>query len=146
MLALAGCDTRVAANSSNLASQTGSSQSTTIEAGVVLANRSGYLCLPLEQVGLSPDTSILSLHSSCECIQPSLVEYHNGPETTAQAILLEYIDESAGAHSDLLPSESNRSVADLGVVVEATLADGSLHGFTVNVLQSYLKVARSSPP
>ena len=139
MLALAGCDPSAAATSSSPTGATTTGRATTIEAGVVLANRAGYLCLPLQQVGLLPDDQILSLSSSCECIAPRMVEYRNSSNAVGRAVLLEYVTETAGAHSDSAADASDHTVANLGVIIEATLADGRRHEFTVSLLHTYLK-------
>ena len=134
MLALAGCDTPAAATSSSPTGAITTGRSVTIEAGVVLANR----CLPLQQVGLLPDDQIVSLSSSCECIQPRLVEYHTGSNSRGRAVFLEYVDETAGSQGDSAADPSDRTAANLGVIIEATLADGRRHRFTVSLLHTYL--------
>lgn len=138
MIALAGCNPPLTDTSSALAVSTTTIRLTTIEAGIVLADRPGYLCLPIPQVGLLPDDQIVSLSSSCECIQPRLVAYHNSSHVTDRAVLLEFVDEAARSHDDSATDASNRTVASLGVIIEATLADGRRHEFTVSLLHSYL--------
>ena len=138
MLALAGCDTPAAATSSSPAGATTTDRSAIIDAGVVLANRAGYLCLPLQQVGLLPDDEIISLSSSCECIEPRVVEYRNSSNAVDRAVLLEYVNETEGSHSDSAADASDRTAANLGVINGATLADGRRHEFTVSLLHTYL--------
>lgn len=77
MLSITGCGAE-ASSTARVARTAGSAPNlkpVVVEAGVVLAGRDGYLCLPLEQVGVSPNASVVAIESSCECVQPRLVEY-----------------------------------------------------------------------
>jgi hypothetical protein len=112
----------------------------TIDAGIVLADRDGYFCLPLEQVGLPPDAEIVSLESSCECVQPRLVQYVADRQRIGQAILLEYIPEVSSAEADREDNVNRVQPANLGVIVEVGLADRTKHGFTINLLHTVLQV------
>ena len=119
-----------AASSARVVSGTDGSR---IDAGVVVADRGGYFCLPLERVGLDSQAAIASLTSSCECVRPRVVTYKSGNESWGRGILLEYVAEPTPAQSDreYLP-------ANLGVIIEATLADGGKHTFTVDLLHTVL--------
>ncbi len=58
------------------------------EAGVILADRSGYQCLSLEAVGLPPSAEVVFVTSSCDCIAPSLVKYATSESKHVSGILL----------------------------------------------------------
>jgi hypothetical protein len=113
--------------------------SRTIDAGIVLADRAGYFCLPLEQIGLPPDAEIVSLQSSCECVRPRLVQYVADRQRIGQAILLEYIPEVSSAGVDREVSASEIQPANLGVVVEVGLAGGTSYDFNFNFLYVALR-------
>jgi hypothetical protein len=117
----------------------------TIDAGIVLADRAGYFCLPLEQVGLPPDAEIVSLESSCECVQPRMVQYVAGRQRVGQAILLEYVPEVSSAEVDRKISQSEVQPTNLGVIVEIGLADGTKYDFTVKLLHTQLCQAGHRP-
>jgi len=111
-------------------------KSTTIDAGVVLHERPGYLCLPLEQVGLKADDAIVSVASSCECIEPRLVQYVSPGGLHKPAILLDYLAEPAGIASPIRPQPMN-----LNVVITVELVKGKTHDFTVNLMHTTLASA-----
>ncbi len=106
--------------------------------GCGVGGQAGYLCLPLAQVGLPAKAPIVSLSSSCECIQPRLVKYFDSQDSMAPAIMLEYVGVGAEVGGDSVATEPQRTVANLGVIIEATLTDGVKHEFTVTMLHSYL--------
>jgi hypothetical protein len=112
--------------------------SRTIDAGIVLADKAGYFCLPIEPVGLPPDAEIVSLKSSCECVQPSLVRYLADRQRMGQAILLEYLSEMPHTGVDREDSASEVRPANLGVIIQVGLADGKIHDFTVILLHTVL--------
>jgi hypothetical protein len=113
--------------------------SRTIDAGIVLADRAGYFCLPLEQVSLPPDAEIVSLQSSCDCVRPHIVQYLADSQRVGQAILLEYIPEVSSAGVDREDGASEIQPANLGVVVEVGLAGGEKQCFTANLLHTVLQ-------
>lgn len=110
-----------------------------IDLGVVLADRAGYFCLPIEQLGLGAADTLVSAKSSCECIQPRLVEYVGSNGSPKPAILFEYVDESAVSGGKFDPQPMN-----LGVIITVELASGKTHDFTVNVLHTVLAAAEES--
>ena len=75
MLAILGCDTRDGAVSSRSHDSYSKSSVSTVDAGVVFTDRTGYLCFPLERFGLERADEDLSVASTCDCIRPQLVEY-----------------------------------------------------------------------
>ncbi len=149
MVALSGCDAPVAvklgqpslSESDSSASRTANKPSW--EAGVILAGRAGYQCLSLEAIGLKQSDEVVSVTSSCDCIAPSLVKYAASESANASGNLLQYIDESTAYHNHFADSDSSTGLAasppaNLGVIFELTLADGSTHEFTVNFLHTHL--------
>ncbi len=128
MFAAVGCDERLDAGASH------NSASASINAGVVIADREGYLCLPLQRVGLEAEATIVSLSSSCECIRPCLVKYKVPGNSTQQGIVLEFVAEPTEGDA----STTENSAADLSVIIETTLADGVKHCFTVDLLHTVL--------
>ncbi len=135
MLAAVGCEGRLKATDSDVALvAVGNTSVPKIDAGVVFADRSGYLCLPLQRVGLEARAEVVSLSSSCECVQPRLVEYKVLGEATARGVLLEFVAEPTSGES----SGTSNVTADLSVIIEATLADGAKHTFTVDLLHTVI--------
>jgi len=139
MIALSGCDAPVATKlgqqsySESASSISGITSNASWEAGVFLAGRSGYQCLALEAVGLRPDDEVVSISTSCDCLSPSLIQYATSETAHANGILLQYVDESSATGND-----SASQPANLGVLIELTLADGREHKFTVNLLHTHL--------
>ena len=111
-------------------------KSMTIDVGVVLANRSGYLCLPLEQLGLKTDDTPVSVATSCECIKPRLVQYVSSGGSHKPAILLDYVNEPGGIASSIGSQPMN-----LNVVITVELGMGKTHDFTVNLMHTVLASA-----
>jgi hypothetical protein len=154
MIALSGCDAPVAANrgqqsfSESVRSASSKVSKTSWEAGMILAGRPGYQCLTLEAVGLKANDEVLSVTSSCDCLAPSLVKYATSQTAHASGILLQYVDESSPhgnglARGSASSSEPTSPPAHLGVIFKLTLADGSTHEFTVNLLHTHLVEAVS---
>ncbi len=130
LMGLAGCDARTEATP---VSPTMPPHVASFDAGVVLAGRTGYLCVPLIQVGLRSDAQVVSVSSSCECLRPQLIEYAVSSTSHAPAILLEYAGEIAPEDFE---GDKVRTTCRLGVVIELVLSDGDLHEFTVNLLHT----------
>jgi hypothetical protein len=102
------------------------------DVGVVLADRPFYVCLSLSQIGLTSDDSIVSLHSSCDCIDLKIVTYRIGDDRAmASGILLEGVPHDLGSAKTITP-------ARLRIDVDATLADGRNHRFIVQFIESQL--------
>jgi len=114
-------------------------KSTVIDVGVVLHERPGYLCLPLEHVGLKADDAIVSVASSCECIEPRLVQYVGSYGASKPAIFLEYAEKSEDSGSKTFPQPMNLSVA-----ISVELPSGKTHDFTVKLLHAALVAVDSS--
>ncbi|XZE18033.1 hypothetical protein SH449x_003316 [Pirellulaceae bacterium SH449] len=105
------------------------SSSRTLDIGVIFRDREGYVCFPLEQVGLRPDAAIDTVHSSCDCLQPSVLEYSAPGGSVSRAILLQYRISSASDKQAI-----NEPPMNLGVQVDVGLQDGTTHRFSVNMV------------
>jgi hypothetical protein len=110
----------------------------TIEAGIVLADQDGYFCMPLEQVGMSEDAEIVALKSSCDCVQPRLVQYAADGDQIRQAILLEYVPDLPSTGTAGEARASDIQPVHLGAIIEVVLVDGTKQDFTVNLLHTVL--------
>lgn len=136
MLALCGCTGDVtptpASHSSNFAER---HADVVVDAGIVFSDLEGYLCLTLGQIGLSSSTEIQSVSSSCDCIQPAMVEYQMANGKARHAVLLNYKREQSSLE-DSTRSNSPDVAINLGVIVEVRTHDGSAHKFTVNMLRA----------
>lgn len=109
-----------------------------IDAGVVLADRGGYYCFSLEQIGLPLDADILSVESSCECVQPSIISYVADKQQVRKAILLEFASDDLVKDNSVYDTENDDFPAFLGVVITIALEGGETHEFTVNMVHTIL--------
>ncbi len=120
MLTLAGCSRSVASAPTDNASSVEVSllkpislapKLKTVDAGVVFSDRSSYLCLPLDQVGLNASANIVSISASCKCVLPSIIQVKlprnrsddDLSNQTGKAILLRFVPET---FSDALETSS----------------------------------------
>ncbi len=110
----------------------------TFDAGIVFSDRDSYLCLPVEQFGLPSDAAIESLKSSCECVQPNVVEYVTQRGTLAKAVMLNFVAETSLLDDRTTKPQKDFRVAKLAVIVDVTLSDGAAHQFTVLLLSTNL--------
>lgn len=140
VLSIAGCNQshsiEALAIASDMASH--SNASPTFDAGIVLSDRSGYTCIPLDRIGLPPDAQIVRLDSSCECVKPRVVVYATPGSNSSRGILLEYVPEDLGNNLDQTAQETNHSPMLLGVIVQAHLGDGTKREFSVDLLHTTL--------
>ena len=136
LICLAGCDVGSLPATDGSAGLAVREQPVAIDAGVVLADRAGYFCLPTERLGIEAVETLVSVTSSCECIEPRLVKYVGSDGSPKPAILLEYADESVGPGGASDPQPMN-----LGVIITVELASGKTHDFTVNLLHTVLAAA-----
>ena len=90
MLAIIGCDSSANADSRISHGLETKPSFATFDAGVVLTDRAGYLCVPLERFGLERPDEVLSVTSTCDCICPKFVEYASTENSNAWAVLLEF--------------------------------------------------------
>ena len=114
------------------------SESVLVEAGVVQSDRDGYLCCPFEQIGLSNESSVASVTSSCECVRPRIVTYRTPMGSESPAIFLDYVadTEESKAVSGLVDEQP--TAMNLGVIVKVELVDGAIHQFIVKLLHTTL--------
>jgi hypothetical protein len=112
-----------------------------VDAGVVFIDRESYLCLPLERVGLPPDTHVTSIKASCDCVEPSLVKYVAPGGAVEKGLMLRFTAEPAGDSSS---DRSSQAAMSLGVLVDLQLNDGTTHRFTVNLLHT--TIAKEDSP
>ncbi len=120
----------------------------TFDAGIVFSDRDSYLCLPVEQFGLPSDAAIESLKSSCECVQPNVVEYVTQRGTLAKAVMLNFVAESALFDDQASSFDGDFRAAQLGVLIDVNLANGAAHQFTVLLLSTHLaaKIVEETTP
>jgi len=145
-LPLAGCNQQRSIGANELSNNADhrSRESSVIDAGVVLFDRAGYLCIPQDRVGLPHDATIVSLTSSCDCIKPRSVLFMTPNAGYARGILLEVLPND---HAPDLESGSQSKVhspMNLGVIVEAELANGQTHAISVELLHTNL-IEESKP-
>lgn len=93
-----------------------------LDAGIFLTNRDGYLCFELGRVRLHTDARVSSIKSSCESVKLVVIAYMK-PQGTSIGVLLRFA-----------PTRQIRSISDhstshdiapinLGVSIEMLLAD-----------------------
>ena len=101
-----------------------------IDAGVVIADRGGYLCLPLDRFSLKRDDHPIAVTSSCECVQPSLVTYATPGGSRQLAVLLEFAADPSAARLE------ERQQLRIAIAV---LRKGEPNcNFSINLLRTYL--------
>lgn len=105
----------------------------TVDAGVVLSDRAGYLCVPLERFGLERPDDVLSVTSTCDYIRRQLVEYVSNENLNAWAVLLKFKREESNDFSD-----SDGRPANLRVVIALNLSRGRSHSLTLRLLLTSL--------
>ena len=144
MLAAVGCDPR-ASNSldvwqegSAVAEAASVDAGSSIDAGIVVAGRPGYLCLPLERIGLAAGDEAVRLDTSCSCLRGRLVSYITAGDSLGQAILLEYVDEQPAPEPAESSTRASAVAVNLGVTVEVHLRGGRTHAFTGRLLHTVL--------
>jgi hypothetical protein len=104
-----------------------------LDSGVVFANEACYVCFPLSRLGISQASRVRRIISSCECVRPSLVRYHDHLRQEMDALRLDFVPEGKGtANSGHVPYQSSL----LSVEVRLELASGDERKVTVNFLQT----------
>lgn len=66
-------------------------QQFTIDAGVVFVDEATYRCIPLSELGVESVDQIKSIETSCECLQPSTVGYHESSNAVDHALRLDFL-------------------------------------------------------
>lgn len=100
-----------------------------IDAGIVFADRSGYFCIPIETLGLTPTEDIQGVTSSCNCILPSIVIFNNDQGQKCLALLLKYSPDSTAG------SIGTKAVR-LSVILTLNLKDGGSLQCNVKLLNA----------
>ena len=62
-----------------------------IDAGVVFADESSYHCVPLSRLGVTDFEEVVSLDSSCECTQFSIVRFDETAGGAARGLRISFI-------------------------------------------------------
>ncbi len=75
-----------------------------IDAGIVFAHESSYLCVPLSRLGIAETDEVMSVQTSCECIQASIVQFYESTSNTARALRVDFRPEPATADMIHVPS------------------------------------------
>ena len=134
MFAILGCDSSANAVSRNSHGLETKPSFATFDAGVVLMDRAGYLCVPLERFGLERPDEVLSVTSTCDCIRPKLVEYASTENSNAWAVLLEFKRQELSGSSN----DSDHGPAKLGVTIDLKMSGGRSHSLTLRLLLTSL--------
>lgn len=79
--------------------------SSSIDAGIVFANQSSYICVPLAQIGVMHSDDVISVKSSCECVQPLIVEYLEAPAKVGRALRVDFIPELSHSIAPTAPAK-----------------------------------------
>ncbi len=100
VLVLGGCDapvgTALIQSQPLQQTQTVSSDRYVIDAGIVFADQESYRCYPLSQFGVESAALVASVTSSCECLRPRLVGYHQNETQVADALRIDFVAGSDG--------------------------------------------------
>jgi hypothetical protein len=109
-----------------------------LDAGIVLSDRPGYTCIPLDRIGLPPDAQIVRLESSCECVKPRCVTYADPGSQHAQGILIEFVPEDRDTDPGKASHATQSPPMLLGVIIQVHLADGTQREFNIDLLHTTL--------
>lgn len=101
-----------------------------VEAGVILSNRASYLCWPAERLGIPAEDEIVSLETSCECVEAKVVYYLDPTSQTRRAISLDFIPDDDG--------DAPSRPANLSVKTSVHLASGNRREFEIGLLHTQL--------
>jgi hypothetical protein len=77
--------------------------STSVDVGVVFADRHAYTCVPLNRVGIMDADKVISVKSSCECVRPLIVEYYEKPTEIGRALRIDFATEPKVEDSPAAP-------------------------------------------
>jgi hypothetical protein len=104
-----------------------------IDAGIVFADESSYLCFPLSSLGIYQADSIEGMHSSCECIRPRLVRYLDHSREIVDAMRLDFVADGAMTSND---DRQSYWPSLLSVELRLELASGNERTIRVNFLET----------
>lgn len=97
------------------------------DSGVVFSNEASYQCFPLQQLGITENDQVTKVTSSCECVQPSIIEYIKAAGQTASALRIDFVED---------PIQDDADAVNLSVELKFVLADGGDRRATINFLQT----------
>ena len=109
---------------------------TVVDVGIVLLDRDGYLCVPLQRLGISANSELASVTSSCQCVQAEIINYAVGRGQTSRALLLTFRAESP---NDLESTDAAaiRKPVELDVKIEIKLESGDTRSLDVLMKNSF---------
>jgi hypothetical protein len=131
MLFSVGCDTQTLAVSTVADTPGTPPEEVLIDAGIVFADRPGYICVALNKLKIDRDDQPVSVTSSCGCVQPSIVKCLSVDGTLRFAILLEHRAKSESEYSESSP-------LFIYLKVTVMLQSGKSSNFSVKFLRSNL--------
>lgn len=132
-----GCEwNRSAAHAALDSEHSTSGNPTVVDAGIVLLDRDGYLCVPLQQLGISANSEPATVTSSCPCVQAEIINYAVGRGQTSRALLLTFIAESPNDLESTDPAAIRKPV-ELDVKIEIKLGSGVTHSLDVLMKNSF---------
>lgn len=98
-----------------------------VNAGIVFVDRSDYICWPIEKLGpINQGDEIISINTSCECVNASVIQYKKNEAENATAILFSFFPTQ-----EALDRPSN-----LSVIVTGTTRSGKQLQFALNFLHT----------
>jgi hypothetical protein len=100
-----------------------------IDAGIIFSDRSNYLCIPIERLGLDPSEEIVSVRASCDCVTVEVVEYAGSLSRFDKAIFVTFLPELEHGQSMDVGSVS------LGVIIDLRTAGSEQSSFVLNFLR-----------
>lgn len=106
-----------------------------IDAGLVAMDRAGYFCLPLVRTGLPADSKVTDVQSSCDCIHARVVKFRSADNSSATAILLEYVAEIS--RDQIYSAADSLQPVNLRAVIDLKLDSGREHQFEVDLLHTF---------
>ncbi len=94
-----GCGPLTGASDKSLADsasreQSAASAPVVVEAGIIFANEDNYLCVPLSRFGIADSEEVLSVETSCECTQPSIITYKESPQQELRGLRIDIEPET----------------------------------------------------
>ncbi len=64
-----------------------------IDAGITFADEASYLCIPLTRFGVGDSEDVLSVETSCDCTQASIVSFNESAQRKSKALRLDFVSE-----------------------------------------------------
>jgi len=129
-----GCEANADASGSSIAEQLKGglrkpSVPTVIDAGIIFADEASYLCVPLRRLGIADSDEVLSVITSCECTDPSIVRFNESRNKVSRALYVKFAPESAIPTVEPTP-------LNLGVVITLEMSSGQITSATIQFLHT----------